>query len=597
MKEGCEKLSPHITPGGSAISIRDGWVRFLFPRPNRPLKPKHFPGVVYLLMPPLVPSAGGGDADGGESGGGESDLSATFAHDDGSSSLEANKRGGAGSALLVVIVLLNAFLGNVLVSLLAPFLPEQLAKMNVSQIYSGILFTIFPVAVVISAPLMTSVSNRIGRPTLAVIGIATQGLASVLFGYSVAITASSTQALVVMILSRFTCGVGAGAANLAVFSAAADTFEHSLASVMAAVEVLIGVGFAAGPVVGQMLYLAGGFSLPFLVLGLITAVAAPAAAWLPSQQQNTEQTHGQDEQENGSSAPKRSALTTPLVLSGGVLLLGTAIFGFVEPILALHLTEDDGVSQKHVAYYFLAINIPYLLAAPLVGHVADRVGHARVLFFGSAACGATLIMMGPIGMRAFFVSSPSAKARADAILLSVMGLWQALSLIPALPAMKSGAAASGSEAVVALFNGFQQTGLALGPIAGSLMTHMFGGYRSAVELLGIIVVGYTVICLVISTLCLQRSEEMKLGDEESTTTPLLTRDDDYDVDDGNVAGRGLSEPMEAPTTTTPITATAASPSSFAATRVGSFRGAASPLTSGALVSRLYSNNNNTDERN
>ena len=224
-------------------------------------------------MPP--PSAGDGDegdAD-AEGGGGESDLSEA-AHDGSSSS---NKRGGAGSALLVIIVLLNAFLGNVLVSLLAPFLPEQLAKMNVSQIYSGILFTIFPVAVVISAPLMTSVSNRIGRPTLAVIGIATQGLASVLFGYSVAITASSTQALVVMILSRFTCGVGAGAANLAVFSAAADTFEHSLASVMAAVEVLIGVGFAAGPVVGQMLNLAGGFSLPFLVLGLITAVAAPAA--------------------------------------------------------------------------------------------------------------------------------------------------------------------------------------------------------------------------------------------------------------------------------------------------------------------------------
>lgn len=98
------------------------------------------------------------------------------------------------------------------------------------------------------------------------------------------------------------------------------------------------------------------------------------------------------------------------------------------------------------------------------------------------------------------------------IILFVLGIGQAGVLIPTLPAMKEAACGGPNvtmnpqqtEAVVTLFNIFQQGGLIFGPVVGAFINKWFG-FSMASFLGAFMCIGYGLFCLGARSCCPKRA--------------------------------------------------------------------------------------------
>ena len=52
-----------------------------------------------------------------------------------------------------------------------------------------------------------------------------------------------------------------------------------------------------------------------------------------------------------------SVLTLPVMVPAGFLFLGTSVFGFVEPIYAVHAQEYLGLNVLDIGYIFALLNV------------------------------------------------------------------------------------------------------------------------------------------------------------------------------------------------------------------------------------------------
>ena len=99
------------------------------------------------------------------------------------------------------------------------------------------------------------------------LGGALVGGATVLFGYS--------DTLQAFLIARAIAGIGAALVNSSFSSILAASFtDEDLSFVLGMFEAINGAAYSFGPAVGGFLYAAGGFQLPFLVIGILTAILA-----------------------------------------------------------------------------------------------------------------------------------------------------------------------------------------------------------------------------------------------------------------------------------------------------------------------------------
>jgi len=387
-----------------------------------------------------------------------------------------------------------AFTSNVIISLIAPILPPHFEMLGISQIWCGVMFSCFPTAMLLASPLAIRAMARYGRPPVLFAGLVLQGVTSISFGYADELTGGSgahvEAALAVYTLSRLLCGAGGACANNAIFSMAADRFPDTLGKVMGLNEVVIGAGFSLGPPIGTALLLKYGFNIVFLTSGLAILIFAPFTLTLWQPRRPGDRSSAANELELA-----RGGLTevlTPGLLCGGLcLLLGTGVFGVVEPILGLYLRDEVGVGPAASGGIFAVFAFAYSLAGPLAGAMADRLGALRVCAAGSLAAGA--IMAALLGPTASFLQKGStARISYEIVVLVILGIAQAATLIPSLPAMKDSVtlkSESATERVVAWFNMFMQLGLVIGPLLGCALRDAFG-FEVACAAFGVLVALY-----------------------------------------------------------------------------------------------------------
>lgn len=165
---------------------------------------------------------------------------------------------------LVIFVLLGvAFTSNVIISLIAPFLPQHFMKIGVSQVWCGAMFSANPLATLFCSPLVVKAMQRFGRIHVLTLGLIVQGVTCLTFGYADDLTGGPgvniSAALTVYLASRLGCGAGSALCNNAIFAMAADRFEDRL-------------GLVVGPIVGTSLVEAVGLEYTEAILGSCIAV-------------------------------------------------------------------------------------------------------------------------------------------------------------------------------------------------------------------------------------------------------------------------------------------------------------------------------------
>jgi predicted MFS family arabinose efflux permease len=275
-------------------------------------------------------------------------------------------RSALGILFVVVFVDLLGF------GMVIPVMPLYAERLGASEVWTGLLSTIYSLMQFVFAPIWGRLSDRIGRRPVLLASIAMTALAFLMYGLA--------GSFAVLVLSR--AFAGAATANIAIARAfVADvTPPEGRAKGMGIIGAAFGLGFVLGPAIGGVLSHRS-LALPgFAAAGL--AAVNGVAAWfiLPEPEQRVVRDLARRNRfvhflgEMGRPGIRRMIL---------VYFLTVLAFSAMEATYALLSWHRYGIDQAHVSWLFAYIGILVVVVqGGLIGRLARAFGEKRLLVFG-----------------------------------------------------------------------------------------------------------------------------------------------------------------------------------------------------------------------
>lgn len=289
--------------------------------------------------------------------------------------MPATKNRGALLGILGAIFVSSTGFGSLL-----PVLPLYLRERNASYALVGIIVGSALVAQALGQYPAGRLAERVGRREMMVVGLATSALASIAFVLPLPVEW--------LILLRVVQGLGFAAAAPAELAAVGDIVEpQHLGRAYAWVSGCQMAGFIAGPAIGGLLAVAGRWAVfvatgaALLIAALVVAVtlrfsvhrAAPAAGITGLN------LFGRTRMD--------SAVRAVATISIGLGLL----IGIYDVIWSLYMRSLNA-SDPVIGVSFTLFALPFLIATPLAGWIADRWDR-RWVSLGSVVIGS---LIGPL---------------------------------------------------------------------------------------------------------------------------------------------------------------------------------------------------------
>ncbi|KAI0233873.1 MFS-type transporter SLC18B1 [Lamellibrachia satsuma] len=230
--------------------------------------------------------------------------------------------------------------------------------------------------------------TTIGTKLTFVAGVVVCGGSVIGFGCLDAVP-SGTTFIVMSIVIRSVEACGCAAFITASLAILANEFPNNVATAYAVLEMLGGLGFMIGPALGELLYEAGGFRLPFISSGAaFLAVGGLASLLLPPQTEI-------NQRQRKSFWSFMTIL--PVWLIGFFYTTVCCAFGLADVALAVHVKKNYHLSPVLFTSLFLVIGGVYAVSSPVYGVIADKkpqLGPALVTV-GSLIRSVALILVGP----------------------------------------------------------------------------------------------------------------------------------------------------------------------------------------------------------
>ncbi|EDV22584.1 uncharacterized protein TRIADDRAFT_58959 [Trichoplax adhaerens] len=235
---------------------------------------------------------------------------------------------------------------------------------------------------------------HIGAVFVLCIGILIESCCSIIFGFLPHIL-NNAVFVGFCIITRAFQGTGLACVQTASLAITSSIFSENIASATSVIEVLTALGYTAGPTVGGLLYQAGGFKLPFLVIGsTMLIVGFTAIFFLPTIK--------------GSRTSAPGAIMKKLLIYPRIILMCCSVtllmilFGSVDLGLALHIKPGyrqfviGGCFAIGIAAQFVGpapyLNIPLSIAQIIPSLFITGMGTAAVFTpaFGDILASATM---------------------------------------------------------------------------------------------------------------------------------------------------------------------------------------------------------------
>jgi MFS family permease len=139
-----------------------------------------------------------------------------------------------------------------------------------------------------------------------------------------------------------------------------------------------------GPTIGGWLYERVGPSVPYLLVGALSIVAALGFVWLRT-------SHDRREVD---SVPLGRVMRVPAVaVCSTAVVLGGGTLAMLEPVLSLFLAEQIGLGPARVGIVFGAAALVSASLHPICGRLADRTGGRRLMLTGLVGLGLLLPLL------------------------------------------------------------------------------------------------------------------------------------------------------------------------------------------------------------
>jgi MFS family permease len=319
--------------------------------------------------------------------------------------------GSRRSAMMIVfLVVFIDLLGFGIVLPLLPryarvFLADGVSE-STKGLVLGLLMSSFSAMQFFFAPMWGRLSDRVGRKTILLVGLAGSMIFYALFGIASELgTTSERHSLGLILLFVARIGQGIAGATIATAQAViADcTTPEKRSRGMALIGAAFGIGFTFGPLIGVAAlalgsghlgapgFVAAGLSLTALVLGvvLLPETLRPGSQFAHRQLLNWQ--------------GLRRALLTPAVgLLIAMFFLATLAFANLESTLAL-LTQDAlGFTDKENLYVFAFVGFMLMIAQGGFYQMLARRGVREIAFIGA---GLVFLFLGMAGLGGFALYS------------------------------------------------------------------------------------------------------------------------------------------------------------------------------------------------
>jgi DHA1 family tetracycline resistance protein-like MFS transporter len=301
-------------------------------------------------------------------------------------SCSAERRGDINSALMPILFLI-VFIDLVGFGLIIPLLPFYAERFAASPLQMTMLFAIYSLMSMLTAPLWGRLSDRIGRRPVLMASMAAAALAYLGLAFAAALW-------MVFVARAF---AGACAGNIAAAQAyiADVTPPEQRAKGMGMIGAAFGLGFIIGPVLGGVV---AGNDLPTADLetpGLIAAGLSFSAflgviLWLTESHSS-----GRAISSRGRIAAARNALNRPVLARLiAVFFLATLAFSGMETTFAWWAIAQFGWGPRSIGFVFFYVGVlSVLMQGVLIGSLTRRFGEERLMLGGLGAIALGLLVL------------------------------------------------------------------------------------------------------------------------------------------------------------------------------------------------------------
>ena len=310
-------------------------------------------------------------------------------------------------------------------AIVAPFFPLYAQEVGIEGTQVAAVFGAFAVAQLAMAPFAGGFASGFGRKRVLTVGVCCVSLSTIAMGMAAGIFAGDPAGMVTaMIALRVVQGGGAALATTCIFAILTDAFPQNKGAVIGAANACDGAGWAIGPPVGGFLYVAGGFSLPFFVVGPLPlallllqlavfprlATPSPRAAAAKSAAADDGSGSGSGEASSmygsGSSGVSeaeaeperigaaevwqraRGLICAPMCMTMAAGAVFTSKWGMFDVTFTPWAVSEFGFSIREVSIYFSIPAMAFLFISPFGGMVVDKVDRKKLFY--TRLCCATL---------------------------------------------------------------------------------------------------------------------------------------------------------------------------------------------------------------
>ncbi len=261
-------------------------------------------------------------------------------------------------------------------SLVSPLFPILGKKDSLDEGILGLIISTYSIASTILTPFIPALSKKFSRIKLLIFATFCEATCTLLYGF-LPIIQIHYLLLIIIFLLRILHGCCAGIIGTLLYSLTITLSEENETQLaLGNLELGWSFGTSFGPLFASFFYKIGGYSLPFISLGIFLYISVYISKKIHSEKLNNEEETEED-------PPFASFFLYPKIyLILITFIIGMIIVTFYFPCLTYHLTKNYNLSVSLASLFFILPIIPYIIVLQILDSLSAKFGIYFIFTFG-----------------------------------------------------------------------------------------------------------------------------------------------------------------------------------------------------------------------
>ena len=274
-------------------------------------------------------------------------------------------------------------------SLAAPLFPSLGNSEILTEEILGWIIGTYSLAGTLLTPFIPYLTNRFNRVNLLIISTFLEATCTLLYGFLNYIGNFYVLWVIIFIL-RTIHGLSSAIIGVLVYSLTISlTDESELELSLGSLEIGWSIGTSSGPLFAAFFYGFGGYSLPFIILGLVLFISV----YLSKSIHSDKLLENDDSEQNPSFVRFLKYPKVFLILIGFIIVMILSSFYF--PCLVNHLKENYSLTTSSSSLFFVIPIASYVFILQFLDDLTKKFGHYSIYSFGLIVSTISPIFLNP----------------------------------------------------------------------------------------------------------------------------------------------------------------------------------------------------------